>query len=324
MKRKAARPRALFVTSLRVAWLTIKGIFLAYAVVFSVACTVALAWGAVVVSKPILAVNKLKDVNPRTTLYMDMQRRQLRGDSLHDTLMHVFTPLDSIADHVIEAVLAAEDDGFYLHPGVDLQAIARAIEYNKRKNRHAHGASTITQQVAKNLFAGGERSFERKYAELLYSFLMEFLLGKDRILELYLNYAQWGTNIFGIEAAARHYFNRSAHDVTLDQATRLAAVLAMPERISPHYVESSFLQKRLRVIANNLYRRGSIGDEGFYGIAGGDSLPPGQADSAGAADAMLDSARTDASGGGADSARASTAPDDTVELLSEQNLLLVE
>ncbi len=260
---------------LRIVWKVTKGFFLAYAVIFSVAATAALAWGAIVISKPILAVKKLQTSNPHETLYMRLQKKELRKENKSDSLAHDFVPLDSISEYLIHAVLAAEDDGFYMHPGIDLQAIARAIDYNDKKNRHAHGASTITQQMAKNLFAGGEKSFKRKYRELVYSLLMEFFLGKDRILELYLNYAQWGENIFGAGAAARHYYSRSPAELTFSQSTRLAAVLAMPEKLSPHYTQSSFLQKRLRVIANNLYLRGKIGDQGFTAIAGADILPPG-------------------------------------------------
>lgn len=187
-------------------------------------------------------------------------------------MKQIFFPLDSIPQTLIKAVLAAEDDGFYMHPGFDLVAILHAYEYNKSKNKFKRGASTITQQMAKNIFTGGEKSFSRKYNELAYTVLMEAILGKDRILELYLNYAQWGKNIFGCEAASHYYYKKSCKDLTITQCSRLAAVLAKPARLNPHSTKSILLQKRLKVIGNNLYYKKIIDDTTYVGLTGSDSL----------------------------------------------------
>ena len=130
-------------------------------------------------------------------------------------------------------MIASEDDGFYTHPGIDLEAMIQAAAYNRSQGEVKRGGSTITQQVAKNLFLSKERSFERKIREVAYSILMERYLGKDRILELYLNYAQWGKNIFGCEAASMEYFKKSSANLTRNESAKLAAILAMPSKISP-------------------------------------------------------------------------------------------
>ena len=263
--------KPLFKT-LKIIWRIVSGIFLAYAVLFSLALTILLILLALYISKPIFEVKKLKTKNPEQTLYMATCRQSLRDSGEVDTLMQIFVPLDSIPPILIKAVIAAEDDGFYIHPGFDIGAIAKAYEHNRAKNQLKHGASTITQQMAKNLFVGGEKRFSRKYHELAYTILMESILGKERILELYLNYAQWGKNIFGCEAASQYYYKKSCKNLDLDQATRLAAVLAKPKKLNPHYTKSILLKKRLRVIGDNLYRRHIIDDSTYITVAETDSL----------------------------------------------------
>lgn len=258
---------------MKIAWKIIKAIFVGYAVLFSVVGTVALIAAGAAVLSPILKVKRLANENPEETLYMRRERQALARSDKPDTLLHRFVPLDSISPHLVKAVLAAEDDGFYTHPGFDVTAIARAVEYNRFANGHRQrGASTITQQMAKNLFVGGEKNLKRKYEELVYAVLMEYFLGKDRILELYMNYAQWGKNIFGCEAAAQFYFKRSSSQLSVEQAARMAAVLAKPERLNPLYAESALLQKRMAVIANNMYRRRSIDTTTWIELGGNDSL----------------------------------------------------
>ncbi len=258
--------------TLKIIWNIIKAIFLTYAVLFSIICTVLGIYIGLSIAKPIIEVKKLRTMNPVKTLYMSNYLNTLQNKDKEATLEHVFVPLDSISLFLIKSVLAAEDDGFYTHPGFDLAAILRAFEHNMGKNRLSHGASTITQQMAKNIFVGGEKSFTRKYRELAYTILMESILGKDRILELYLNYAQWGKNIFGCEAAAQHYYKKSAKNLSINQATRLAAILAKPCKLNPHYQKSIFIKKRLRVIGDNLYRRHIINDSTYIDLAGTDSL----------------------------------------------------
>jgi monofunctional biosynthetic peptidoglycan transglycosylase len=258
---------------LKIALKIVVGIFIAYAILFSVTASILIGIAAYIIITPVVEVRNLKTSNPPETLYMRECRNSLSKEHSPDSLEQISVPLDSISPVLVKAVLAAEDDGFYIHPGFDINAILIAMEHNRTSFGPRHGASTITQQVAKNLFTGGERSFTRKYKELAYALLMEHILGKDRILELYMNYAQWGPNIFGCEAASLEYFKKPCKNLTVSQAAHLAAVLAKPSRLNPNATQSLFLQKRLTVIANNMFRRRSI-DTALWKELGG------QADSA--------------------------------------------
>ena len=251
--------------SLKYLLITIKWLFIAYAVAFSIAGTIALYKAYDYIMTPVREVKALQFNNPRETLYMARYRESL---DTADTLIQVFVPLDSISESLKHAVLAAEDDGFYTHPGFDIAAMLEAMEYNRINNGIKRGASTLTQQLAKNLFLTPERSFERKYKELMYTVLMEKFLGKKRILELYLNYAQWGKTIFGCEAASRHYYKKSCQNLTRMEAARLAAVLAKPEKVSPLNMNSTFIPKRIAVIANNLFLHHLIDDSGYTALTG--------------------------------------------------------
>jgi monofunctional biosynthetic peptidoglycan transglycosylase len=251
-----------------VTWIVLRTIFLTYAVLFSAAGTFAIVFGYFAVTKPIRNVKFLIDHNPEETLYMKTYRAALRGQHKPDKLQQRFVPLDSIAKTLRSSVIAAEDDGFYTHPGIDIEAILKAAEYNRDMNKIVRGASTLTQQLAKNIFLDNDRNFMRKVKELGYTFLLEKYLSKDRILELYLNYAQWGNDIFGCEAASQQYYRKPCSHLSMTEASRLAATLAMPSRISPLNANSVFIQKRVEVIANNLYRRHIIDDSGYLSVSG--------------------------------------------------------
>lgn len=261
---------------LKIIFYSIAGIFITYSIIFSLAASGLIIYAAMKIGQPVLQVKRLAQQNPKETLYMKSVRHQLSRSGRSDMLQQTFIPLDSISPNLINCVLAAEDDGFYQHPGFDLSAMADAMEYNKTHNASKRGASTITQQLAKNLFAGGEKSFKRKYLELAYAVLLENYLGKDRILELYLNYAQWGKNIFGCEAAAQYYFNKSCKSLRVDQAARMAAILAKPASMDPRSTSSVFLQKRMNVIANNLFLHHHIDTTTFSHLADSTQALPGK------------------------------------------------
>jgi monofunctional biosynthetic peptidoglycan transglycosylase len=220
-------------------------------------------------------VKTLSDRTPPETAYMARYRATLAPS---DTLVQVFVPLDSISKKLQQAVLAAEDDGFYSHPGFDFHAILAAIECNRFRNGLKKGGSTITQQLAKNLFLTNDKNYERKIKELLYALLLEKHLGKKRILELYLNYAQWGKTVFGCEAAARLYFGKSCRWLSRREAALLAAVLARPKKANPVRPNSSFIEQRVAVIAANLYFHHLIDDSGYTDLTG---YPPPRKDSLG-------------------------------------------
>ena len=194
-------------------------------------------------------VISLKYTQPEMSNYM----KALLDSNPNFEIKHEFVPLDSISKHLQKAVIASEDAGFYFHPGFDVRAIAEALEANQVRGKMKFGGSTLTQQLAKNLFLSGERSWDRKFKELAYAILMERELGKDRILELYLNYAQWGKDMFGCEVACKEYYKKSCSKLTVNQAINLAAVLASPGKHNPHMRQSQFMAQRRSVIYQNMF-----------------------------------------------------------------------
>ncbi|HUH13220.1 MAG TPA: biosynthetic peptidoglycan transglycosylase [Longimicrobiales bacterium] len=194
--------------------------------------------------------------DPGRTAFMEQRQAEARaaGDSLG--IRHSWKPLSAISERLQRAVIIAEDGRFYKHAGVDWAAVgeeldytgdgdfsplspadlghtARALRYYLEHRAEIRGRSTITQQLAKNLYFSADRSLLRKVKELLVAKRLERFLSKDRILEIYLNVAEWGPGIFGAEAAAQHYFGRSAADLTMDQAAALAATLPHPLSSNP-------------------------------------------------------------------------------------------
>jgi len=146
---------------------------------------------------------------------------------------HVTVRRSEISPHLRRAVLASEDDRFYLHHGIDFVEIQKALD-RKKTGGKLRGASTLTQQVAKNLFLWNGRSFVRKGLEAYVALWLELLLSKERILDLYLNLAEWGDGVFGAESAARVHYRKSAAKLTREESARLAAILPSPRRWSPN------------------------------------------------------------------------------------------
>jgi len=167
---------------------------------------------------------------PSSTAFMQARLEQLREKDPRANLRQQWIAYERISVHLKRAVIAAEDAKFVGHEGFDWEAIQKAIEKNEQRGRVVAGASTISQQLAKNLFLSGERSWPRKAQEAVITWMLESTLGKRRILELYLNVAEWGEGVFGAEAAARHHFGVSAGALTAEQAAWLAAVLPSPRR----------------------------------------------------------------------------------------------
>lgn len=196
--------------------------------------------------------------NPSSTAVMQQTLRTLRSHDAEAQLRHEWVPYDKISTHLKKAVVAAEDSNFVNHGGVEWQDIMRAWEYNRRQaasgGNAVRGGSTITQQLAKNLFLSNRRSYVRKGQELIITYMIELTMSKRRILELYLNVAQWGTDVFGVQAAARHYYKRDAGDLGPTQSARLASMLPRPsfydERGDTRYLRSrtATIQKRMRLV----------------------------------------------------------------------------
>jgi monofunctional biosynthetic peptidoglycan transglycosylase len=149
------------------------------------------------------------------------------------------------------AVIASEDGRFVSHEGVDWEAMQKAYRDNLRRGHTAHGGSTISQQLAKNLFLSSRRSYLRKFQELLITFMIEASWDKRRILEVYLNVVEWGDGVFGAEAGARHYYGVTAASLDQDQAARMAAMLPAPKFFDRHR-DSTYLEQRSEVIQKTL------------------------------------------------------------------------
>jgi monofunctional biosynthetic peptidoglycan transglycosylase len=194
-----------------------------------------------------------------------------------ETIRHDTVPLSRISPHLVRAVIAAEDANFCTHRGFDVEAIEKAVKYNerakKRGSQKRRGASTISQQTAKNLFLWPNRSWVRKGAEVYFTFLIETLWPKRRIMEAYLNAVEWGDGVFGAEAAARARFGKSARDLTANEAARLASVLPSPNKWNP-VSPGPYVRGRIK----SVQARGNVVRNGGYAacVLGKERLPPGR------------------------------------------------
>jgi monofunctional biosynthetic peptidoglycan transglycosylase len=171
---------------------------------------------------------------PTSTAFMRAQLAVLRQQDPEARLAYQWVPYDRISPALKRAVITAEDAKFTEHEGVDWEAIEKAHERNQRSGKRVLGGSTITMQLAKNLFLSGERSYLRKGQELIIAYMLEAVLSKDRILEIYLNVAEWGIGVFGCEAGARKHFGVSAARLSPAQAARMAAMLPRPRFYARH------------------------------------------------------------------------------------------
>ena len=167
---------------------------------------------------------------PAQSAFMEARLQKLREKNPNARLQQQWVPYGKISTQLKRAVVASEDAKFMDHEGFDWEAISKAIEKNEKKGRAVSGASTISQQLAKNLFLSGERSYLRKGQEAVITWMLESALDKRRILELYLNFAEWGEGVFGAEAAARYHFGASAASLSASQAAYLAVILPSPRR----------------------------------------------------------------------------------------------
>jgi monofunctional glycosyltransferase len=168
--------------------------------------------------------------DPSSSAFMERRLAERQTKNPRATLRHRPVPYEGISNHLKRAVVAAEDARFLDHEGFDWEMIQKAMERNERRGKVVAGASTISQQLAKNLFLSGERSWLRKGQEAIITSMLEWTLSKRRILELYLNLAEWGDGVFGAEAAARHHFGVSAAALSPEQAAWLAVILPSPRR----------------------------------------------------------------------------------------------
>ncbi|HSC23316.1 MAG TPA: monofunctional biosynthetic peptidoglycan transglycosylase [Casimicrobiaceae bacterium] len=188
-----------------------------------------------------------RDHPPRETAFMSERMQVLHDKNPGARLRYRFVPYDRIATSLKRAMIAAEDAKFVEHEGFDWDGITVALEKNEKRGRIVAGGSTITQQLAKNLFLSGSRSWVRKGEEAIITVLLEAMLDKRRIFELYLNVVEWGSGVFGAEAAALHYFDVSASRLSSQQAARLAAMAPNP-RFYEHHQGAPGLNRKIGII----------------------------------------------------------------------------
>ena len=188
-----------------------------------------------------------KDHDPDATAFMRARLEQMRERDPRASLKHAWIPYARVSPHLKRAIVVAEDARFVDHEGFDWEAIEKAREKNRRKGRIVAGGSTISQQLAKNLFLSGERTPWRKGQEALITVMIEHVMDKRRILEIYLNVIEWGEGVFGAEAAARHYFGRRAADLGPEDAARLAAMVPNP-RFYDRHRDTAWLARKSQLI----------------------------------------------------------------------------
>ena len=203
-------------------------------------------------------VSELRSANPMATKYVGIYvRRMLRKGDRPVTEM-TWVPLERISPHLRSAVVVREDTRFYEHRGVDWTELRRVVWAHLRHDSELRGASTITQQVARNLFLSPERTLGRKLREVFIARHLERNLGKARILEIYLNIAEWGEGAFGAEAASRRYYRKAAADLTPEEAVRLAIALGSPYVDHPLAPRTERLRKLEELYLDRLRRWGYL------------------------------------------------------------------
>ena len=202
-------------------------------------------------------VARLAHTNPGKTAFMEYREAEWRSEGRDKTIKQRWVPLKKVSPSLVKAVLVSEDNNFWHHEGFDFKAIEGAIEKNIEAGEFKFGASTISQQLAKNLYLSPSKSPLRKMKEAILTWRIEQTLSKRRILELYVNVAEWGDGIFGIDQAARNYYGVSASQLTASQSARLAASLPNPVLYKPTG-SSRFVKVRAKHIYAIMLRRGLV------------------------------------------------------------------
>ena len=185
--------------------------------------------------------------NPSTSAFMEDRLEVLQEKNPDANLRHKWVPYKKISMNLKRALVASEDANFLEHEGFDWEAMQKAYEKNLRKGKVVAGGSTISQQLAKNLFLSGQRSVFRKLEEAIITVMIEAVMDKRRIFEIYLNIIEWGNGVFGAEAASRYYFRKSASELDAWEAAKLAAMVPNP-RFYDRHRDTAYLQRRTSLI----------------------------------------------------------------------------
>lgn len=202
-------------------------------------------------------ISALKSEIPKRTALMEYREAQHQKKKKPYKISQRWAPLKDISPYLRHAVVIAEDDKFWAHGGFDFASIYSAVETDIKEKRFKFGASTISQQLVKNLYLSPSKNPMRKLKEAVLTVRLERGIKKDRILELYLNVVEWGDGIYGAEAASRHYFDKQAIDLSPMESCRLAVVLPSPKRYDP-LADTKFITERAEHICGIMKKRGLI------------------------------------------------------------------
>lgn len=192
-----------------------------------------------------------RDHNPSTSAFMEERLEIMQNENPDAALKHKWVPYSKISANLKRALIVSEDAKFVDHEGFDWDGIEKAYEKNLKKGKIVAGGSTISQQLAKNLFLSGKRSPFRKLEEAAITLMLEAVMDKRRIFEIYLNVIEWGNGVFGAEAAARHYYRSSAAQLGPEQAAKLAAMVPNPRYYDKHR-EARGLMKKTGIILSRM------------------------------------------------------------------------
>jgi monofunctional biosynthetic peptidoglycan transglycosylase len=193
-------------------------------------------------------VRRLRATNPKTTAFIELRAREARQRGEQPRRVQQWVPYARLSSNLVRAVLLTEDAKFWKHDGLDYEQIKESVEVNLERGEFVRGASTITQQLAKNLYLSPSKNPVRKLRELLIARRLEAELSKQRILELYLNVIEWGDGIYGAEAAARTYFGKSAAGLSASEGALLAASIANPRGMNPGHVTARLRRRQSMVL----------------------------------------------------------------------------
>jgi len=201
-------------------------------------------------------VSDLVKTNPIPTAFMEYRKAQWADDGKQKEISQKWVDFRSISPYLVKAVLISEDDGFWKNDGFEKDEMMQAFEKNLKAGKFVSGGSTVTQQLAKNIYLSPSKNPIRKIKEAILTYRMNKTLSKRRIIELYLNCAEWGDGIFGIEAAARHYYGKSARNLSAMESAKLAAILPNPIIYQPE--QSGRVAKKSALLYRIMTQRGII------------------------------------------------------------------
>jgi monofunctional glycosyltransferase len=222
-------------------------------------------------------ISSLKKENPKMTAFMEYRMEEWRDKGKKVKIRQQWVPLTRVSPYVMKAIIISEDDKFWSHEGFDFEAMQKAIEKDLKKKKFKVGGSTISQQLAKNLFLSPSKNPVRKIKEAILTWRLENNLSKRRIIELYINVVEWGEGIFGIEAAANRYFGKSAASLSAYEAARLAAVLPNPRRLNAGG-DSRYVRKQADLIYRIMVKRGFVIPEYDEVMSQPDDITPEEAE----------------------------------------------